>query len=143
MTMSVRELELAAPVALAARLMMALLFVVEGIGKMGSYPDVQNYMSQFGVDPRLLPLVILTEFGGGILITLGAFSRLASIALAGFCILTAVFFHRGADAVVEFQKNLAIAGGFLVLAANGPGAWSLDAWCLRPKTRIIADSQTQ
>jgi putative oxidoreductase len=125
--MSVKESKLGAPIELVGRLMLALLFVVEGYGKIGSSSNVENYMSQYGVDPRLLPLVILTELGGGVLISLGAFSRLTSIALAGFCILTAIFFHRGADAAVDFQKNVAIAGGFLVLAVNGAGAWSLDA----------------
>jgi putative oxidoreductase len=63
------------------------------------------------------------------LIALGGVTRAASIALAGFAVLTAWFFHRGGDpdSMIEFQKNLAIAGGFLVLAASGAGAWSLDA----------------
>jgi len=123
---------------LAGRLMMASLFVVEGYGKMFSYADVQSYMLQFGVDPRLLPLGIATEFGGGILIGLGAFSRWTSLALAGFCVLTAILFHRGADAdaAIQLRKNLALAGGFLVLAAHGGGAWSVDAWRRAPRKAL-------
>ncbi len=80
--------------------------------------------------------MIVTELGGGLLVALGGFTRAAAIALAGFALLTAWFFHRGGDpdSMIHFQKNLAIAGGFFVLAANGAGAWSLDAlfWARRP-----------
>jgi putative oxidoreductase len=59
--------------------------------------------------------------------------------LAGSAILTAILFHNKAgdpDQTDQFQKNLAIAGGFLVLAANGAGAWSLDGWLAkRPRRR--------
>ena len=115
--------------ALVGRLLLTSLFVREGYGKIFDYAGVQDYMAQFGVSPSLLPLVILTELGGGLLVAFGGFTRAAAIALAGFALLTAWFFHRGddADAMIAFQKNLAIAGGFLVLAANGAGAWSLDA----------------
>lgn len=126
-----RELNpaIGAGTALLGRLLLAFLFVSEGYGKIGAYTDVENYMTQFGVSASLLPLVIVTELGGGLLIALGGFARAASIALAGFALLTAWFFHRGEDldSIIQFQKNLAIAGGFLILAVNGGGAWSLDA----------------
>ncbi len=120
---------LRAGTALLGRLLLAYLFVHEGYGKIGDYAGVQDYMAQFGVSPMLLPLVILTELGGGLLIAFGGFTRAAAVALAGFALLTAWFFHRSddPDSAVHFLKNLSIAGGFLVLAANGAGAWSLDA----------------
>jgi putative oxidoreductase len=75
-----------------------------------------------------LPLVILTELGGGLLVLAGLMTRWAAIALGGFCLLTALFFHYSADQTVMLQKNIAMAGGFLTLATFGPGAWSLDGW---------------
>jgi putative oxidoreductase len=85
----------------------------------------------------LLPLVIVTELGGGLMVLGGLMTRRAAFALAGFAILTALIFHNdGADVeqTINFEKNLAIAGGFLVLAARGPGSWSLDRWLARPRT---------
>jgi putative oxidoreductase len=118
----------AGPLGLLARAMMAYIFIVEGAGKIASYAGVVEYMQAHGVDGRLLPLVILTELGGGLLILFGLKTRWAAIWLLGFCLLTALFFHTSSDQAVELQKNVAIAGGFLTLAILGPGAWSLDAW---------------
>jgi putative oxidoreductase len=54
-----------------------------------------------------------------------------ALALFGFCLLTALFFHSGAGQAIQLQKNVAMAGGFLALALLGPGSWSLDAWRAR------------
>jgi putative oxidoreductase len=111
--------------------MLAYIFIVEGVGKIGSYAGVVGYMQAHGVDGRLLPLVILTELGGGLLVLFGLKTRWAAIALAGYCWLTALFFHLGADQAIHFNKNIAMAGGFLALAILGAGPWSLDAWRAR------------
>jgi putative oxidoreductase len=118
----------AGPLKLLARAMLAYIFIVEGVGKIASYAGVADYMQSHGIDGRLLPLVILAELGGGLLVLFGLKTRWAAIALSGFCLLTAMFFHTAADQVIELQKNVAIAGGFLTLAICGPGRWSLDAW---------------
>ena len=118
----------AGPLMLVARVMLAYMFVVEGYGKIGDYADVGAYMAQHGVPPVLLPLVILTELGGGLLVLVGLKTRWAAVALGGFCLLTALFFHLGADQAIEFKKNIAIAGGFVALAAFGPASWSIDGW---------------
>jgi len=117
--------------ALAGRLGLALIFVIEGWIKIVSYSGTVGYMEAYGVPGALLPLVILTELGGGLLVAAGLFTRPAAVGLAGFCLLTVLFFHRdlgNPDQFVHFLKNLAIAGGFLTLAACGPGAWSIDHW---------------
>ena len=111
--------------------MLAYIFIVEGAGKIAGYSGVADYMQAHAVDGRLLPLVILTELGGGLLVLVGLKTRWAGIALFGFCLLTALFFHSGADQAMQLQKNVAMAGGFLALALLGPGAWSLDAWRAR------------
>ncbi len=118
----------AGPLGLIARAMLAYIFIVEGIGKISGYAGVAEYMQAHGVDGRLLPLVILTELGGGLLILFGLKTRWAALWLCGFCLLTALFFHTGADQAIQLQKNVAMAGGFLTLALLGAGAWSLDAW---------------
>ena len=119
------------PLGLFARIMFAYIFLADGAGQISSYADVAGYMAANGVDPRLLPLVMLTEIGGGLLVLFGFKTRWAALALCGFCLLTALFFHMAADQTIELQKNIAMAGGFLTLAIYGPGEWSLDAWIKR------------
>jgi putative oxidoreductase len=116
----------AGPIALLARALMAYIFLVEGFAKITNYAGVAAYMGQHGVLPSLLPLVILTEFGGGLLVLVGLKTRWAAVALAGFCLLTGVVFHLAVGETIEFQKNIAMAGGFLLLAVFGPGVWSID-----------------
>jgi putative oxidoreductase len=118
----------AGPLLLLARAMLAYIFILEGAGKISSYAGVIGYMEQHGVPGVLLPLVILTELGGGLLVLFGLQTRWAAIALGGFCLLTGLFFHLGADQAVQLQKNIAMAGGFLALATAGPGPWSIDGW---------------
>jgi putative oxidoreductase len=122
--------------ALAGRLLLAFIFVVEGWLKVVHYDGILGYMEGYGVPGALLPLVILTELGGGFLVAVGLLTRLAALALAGFCLLTAFFFHLPAAAtdeneMIHLLKNLAMAGGFLTLVAFGAGAWSVDFWRLR------------
>jgi len=119
--------------AMAARLLVAYLFILEGWGKIGSYADVQSYMAQFGVAPWLLPPVIALEFGGGLALALGAATRPSALALGIFSLLAALIFHQGADysEILEFRKDFAIAGGLFALAALGAGGWSLDALVAR------------
>jgi putative oxidoreductase len=119
---------LSGPLLLLARAMLAYIFVLEGYGKIMSYGAVAGYMAQHGVPTALLPVVILTELGGGLLVLFGLATRWAAIALGGFCLLTALFFHLSADQMIELQKNIAMAGGFLTLATAGPGPWSIDGW---------------
>lgn len=117
---------------LAARILLALIFIIAGWGKLGAgYAGTQQYMASMGVAGALLPLVIFAELGGGLGILFGALTRLAAGGLAVFCILSALFFHTdfaNQMQFIMFMKNLAIAGGMLALVAHGAGAWSLDAW---------------
>jgi putative oxidoreductase len=97
------------------------------------------YMSAAGVPGILLPLVILTQIGGGLMLACGYRARVAAFLLAGFCLLANLFFHMHWDAPapaghfnwIVFIKNLAVAGGLLVIAGRGPGSASLDAWRAR------------
>jgi putative oxidoreductase len=120
-----------APLMLLARVMMAAIFVVEGWSKIVAYDEIVGYMQQNGVPGGLLPLVIITELCGGVLVLIGFATRWAALALAGFCLLTALVFHRDFQdpmQAINFYKNVAMAGGFVALVAGGAGAWSVDAF---------------
>ena len=69
---------------LAGRILLALMFVMAGWGKIGGYAGTQGYMEAMGVPGFMLPLVILLELGGGLAIVLGLFTRSLSVLLAGF-----------------------------------------------------------
>jgi putative oxidoreductase len=129
------EMKLRAPFALLARLLLALIFIVEGWGKITNYSGAVQYMEHYGISGALLPLVILTELGGGLLVAFGFLTRIAAFGLAGFCLLTATLFHgyfSNPNELVQFYKDIAIAGGFLGLVAFGAGEWSIDALIGRP-----------
>lgn len=114
---------------LAGRILIALIFVIAGYDKIGGYEATQAYMAATGVPSGLLPLVILTELGGGLLIIFGLFTRYAAFALAGFSILSGILFHGdSADPMQQILllKNVAMAGGFLFLVVHGAGPISLD-----------------
>ena len=119
-------LKTAAPL---GRVLIAAIFVVSGLGKLSAYAGTQAYMKSAGVPGDLLPLVILVEVAAGLVIIVGWQTRLAALALAGFSIAAALLFHSDLTDQIQsvmFMKNLSIAGGLLILAANGAGTWSLD-----------------
>ncbi len=118
-----------APVLLVARILLGIFFVISGWGKLTAYAGTAGYMAMHGVPAVLLPLVILTELGGGLAIILGVFTRWVAVALAGFTLLTALIFHNDLgdmNQYINFMKNVTIAGGFLVLFTTGAGAFSID-----------------
>jgi putative oxidoreductase len=114
---------------LVARILMPILFIVAGWGKINGYAATAGYMTSMGVPSFFLPLTILLEFGGGLAILFGFFTRTTALITAIFTILTALIFHtdfaQGVNQMM-FMKNLSIAGGFFVLFASGPGAFSID-----------------
>jgi putative oxidoreductase len=115
---------------LAGRLLLAALFAVEVWVKVKGYDGAVAYMEKFGVPAILLPVAIAVEGLGALCIAIGWHARVAAFLLAGFCLLTAIIFHDNlADAgeQLHFLKDIAIAGGFLVVFARGAGDWSIDA----------------
>ncbi|WP_437612214.1 DoxX family protein [Erwinia sp. V71] len=114
---------------LVARILMPILFIVAGWGKISGYAGTQQYIEAMGVPGFFLPLTILLEFGGGLAILFGFLTRTTALFTAGFTVLTALIFHsnfaEGANQLM-FMKNFSIAGGFLALAVSGPGAFSID-----------------
>jgi putative oxidoreductase len=129
---------LKAPALLIGRIFLSIIFIVAGWGKITGYAGTAGYMEAMGVPGMLLPLVILTEFGGGLAILFGFQTRVVSILLAGFCVISGYLFHLKAitgapdQAMADmtnqimFMKNVAMAGGFLALFAAGAGSLSVD-----------------
>ncbi len=114
---------------LAARILLAQIFVLAGLSKITGYAGTQGYMESMGVPGMLLPLVILLELGGGLALIVGWQTRLVSYALAGFTVIAALIFHSNFSdqmQMIMFMKNLSITGGLLLLALHGAGSLSLE-----------------
>lgn len=111
------------------RILLVIIFLISGWGKLVVYSGTMQYLEHLGMPGWFTPLVILLELGGGILIVVGAFTRIVAVLLAAYCIATGFIAHlHPGDAMqmINFWKNIAMAGGFLVLAAYGAGVFSLD-----------------
>jgi len=122
--------QLQAPAMAIARVLMALIFILSGLSKLGAADAVRGYMDAMGVPGALLWPTIAFEIGGGVLVALGYRTRVIALLFAGFCLATAaIFHHQFADQVqmIMFLKNVSMAGGFLLLAAVGSGSAGLDA----------------
>src|SRR5262245_20062255 len=123
---------------LAGRLLLVFIFLHESIGLIGNYAGAAAYMQKSGVPSLLLPAVIALQLGGGLMVATGFMARLAALLFAAFCLLTALLFHQqfaNHNELLHFQKDLAIAGGFIVLACCGPGNWSIGRYLMRKPNR--------
>ncbi len=121
---------------LIGRLGLSLIFILSGYGKLHAYTATAQLLIAHGLPGGLLPLVIFAELGGGIAVLFGFLTRWAAVGLFVFSLLTASFFHSDftdQSQWINFMKNLAIAGGFLILAVHGPGTLALDALRRRKK----------
>ncbi len=115
---------------LIARVLLSALFIVAGLGKLSDVAGFTGYMTSGGVPAFLAWPVIALEVLGGIAVLIGFKTRIAALALAGFALLSAMLFHFvPADQMqmTMFFKNLGLAGGLIMIAAYGAGAYSLDA----------------
>jgi len=123
-------------IALVGRILAAYLFIPAGIGKLMGFAGTVGYINSVGLPlPEVgAVLAIVVELGFGIALLFGFKTRITSIVLAVFTIATALFFHKywsAPDAMkmmqqINFNKNIAIAGGLLAFAAFGPGRLSVD-----------------
>ncbi len=116
-------------VQLIGRIMLALIFILAGVGKISDPAGTMGYMQSAGVPGILLWPTIALEVIGGICLAIGFKTRLAAFALAGFSLLAAALFHSNfADQMqmILCLKNIAIAGGLLLLAVSGFTAFSVD-----------------
>jgi putative oxidoreductase len=108
-------------VTIGGRALVALLFILAGVVKVFNPTPFLEHMAQFGVPTFLLPAVIALELGAGLATLIGWRVRDAAGLLAIFCMMTAAIFHHQLWINAErtlFFKDLAIAGGLLVMAAG-------------------------
>jgi putative oxidoreductase len=123
--------------ALIGRILLALMFLLAGIGKIGAgFAGTVGYIGSVGLPlPQALAVgTIVLEIVAALLLIVGWKTRWAALALALFTVAAAVLFHNywamPADKQmmqqIMFMKNLAVVGGLLMLAVAGPGAWSVD-----------------
>lgn len=115
---------------LVARILLGLLFLVAGIGKLGDVAGFGGYMATGGIPAALAWPVVLFEIAAGLALIIGFQTRITALALAAFCVLSGLLYHFDpADQMqmTQLLKNLGLAGGYLALWVTGAGAWSVDA----------------
>ena len=114
---------------LIGRIMLALIFILAGFGKIQDPAGTMAYMQSAGLPGILLWPTIALELLGGLALAVGYKTRYVAFALAGFTLLAAVMFHNNFGdqmQMIMFLKNIAIAGGLLLLAVTGITAYSVD-----------------
>jgi putative oxidoreductase len=122
-----------------SRLLLALLFLLSGVGKFAAPAGTQAYIAAAGLPLPLLGylIAVVVELGGGLLLVVGYQTRLVATVMALFTLATALFFHNNfadQNQMTHFLKNIAITGGLLHVAAFGAGAFSIDGW--RARSRV-------
>ncbi len=121
---------------LIARIAIVLLFIIFGLPKMTGFDGTVQYMAKLGAPMPMLAAIIavVMEIPAAILIVLGFFTRPIALLFVFYTLGTAVIGHpyweMSGDAVmpnmINFYKNISIAGAFLLLAVTGLGAISID-----------------
>lgn len=122
--------------ALVGRILMAMLFIPAGFGKLTGFAGTVGYAASVGLPlPQIgVAAALVIELAGGIALLLGWKARCAALILAFFTLVASFFFHAywslpPEQAMVQqllFFKNVAVVGGLLAFAAFGAGAWSVD-----------------
>jgi putative oxidoreductase len=123
---------------LVGRALMASLFILEAVAKLEAYSAAAKYMAAFGMPPDLLPFAVTAELAGAVFIALGWYTRPAALMLAGFCAIAAAVFHTkfsDHNQLLHFEKDVALAGAFLILSARGAGRYALDSVAFRGVSR--------
>ena len=121
---------------LVARVLIAQLFVVAGIGKLVAFAKTAAFMANksLPMPEALLVATIVLEVGGGVLLVAGWKTRWVAAALFAFTLIATLVFHPfwavepqlAKDDLNNFMKNLAIMGAVLYIVVYGPGPYSLD-----------------
>ena len=117
---------------LLGRILLGAPFLMSGLSKLGAYTATVGYISAVGlpVPPLAFAVAVIIEVGGGLLLLSGYRVRFASLVMAVFCLVTAICFHRNfgdQNQMINFLKNVMMAGGLLQITYFGAGAFSLDA----------------
>jgi putative oxidoreductase len=124
---------------LVGRCLIAALFVLSGLNKLQNWDSTTLYMAEHGISmiQPLLALSIVIELGAGVGLVIGFRTRLMALILFAFTLAVSFQLHDfwtmgDTDAArletALFAKNMAIAGGLLILVGLGAGSWSYDSW---------------
>ena len=111
------------------RILLSALFLIEGIGKISMQEDVIMYMADYGVPEILFIPAVILEILFPLLLIVGYKTKLSALIMALFTLTVAIIFHTNFSEemqVIFFLKDIAIAGGFMIIIVYGPGKISLD-----------------
>ena len=114
---------------LVGRIFLASLFLIEGVGKLFTQEQVITYMENYGVPGMLFIPAVVVEILFPLLLIVGYKTRLAALVMALFTLTVAIIFHTDFSdgmQLISFLKNLAIAGGFMIIIAYGSNKFSID-----------------
>lgn len=117
---------------LVGRILLSMMFILAGYSKLTAISATAGWFGSIGLPvPTVTTVVVgLVELLGGLAILVGFQTRIAALILAAFTVAATLIAHMDWSDMTQFlifQKNFAVAGGFLVLAAVGAGALSIDA----------------
>tara|TARA_B100000446_G_scaffold11582_1_gene10337 strand:+ start:24 stop:401 length:378 start_codon:yes stop_codon:yes gene_type:complete len=116
-------------VELVGRIFLSALFLIEGVGKLFTQEQVITYMEDYGVPGMLFIPAVVVEILFPLLLIVGYKTRLAALVMALFTLTVAIIFHTDFSdgmQLISFLKNLAIAGGFMIIIAYGSNKFSID-----------------
>ena len=116
-------------VELIGRIFLSALFLIEGFGKISMQEDVIMYMEDYGVPGILFVPATVLEILFQLLLIVGYKTKWAASIMALFTFTVAIIFHTDFSEgmqMIFFLKDLAIAGGFMIIVAYGPSKISLD-----------------
>ena len=109
------------------RIFLSTLFLIEGINKIFNYARTIQYMESFSVPEYLAIPAIILEILFPLLLIIGYHAKIAALVMAIFTIVVAIIFHTNFYdhmQFITFFKDIAIAGGFIIIFVNGPGRFS-------------------
>ena len=116
-------------VEILGRLLLSAIFLINGIGKIFNYEGTIQYMENFDVPSYLIIPAITVEILFPILLIIGYYTKFSALVLSLFTLALAVIFHTDFSnqmQLMSFLKNIAIAGGFLIIFVYGTGKYSID-----------------
>ena len=116
-------------VEILGRILLSAIFLINGIGKIFNYEGTIQYMENFDVPSYLIIPAITVEILFPILLIIGYYTKFSALVLSLFALALAVIFHTDFSnqmQLMSFLKNIAIAGGFLIIFVYGPGKYSID-----------------
>ena len=111
------------------RIFLSAIFLINGVGKIFNYEETIQYMENFNVSGNLIIPAIIVEILFPILLIIGYQTKFSALVLSLFTLILAVIFHTDFSnqmQLISFLKNIAIAGGVLIIFVNGAGKYSID-----------------